>query len=78
MKAEIAPNDRRYVDCAIETMASFLRSVDSDPTISAAIYFECIAEGAAMCKRIEEGEPSPWHDAVPEDYVAIIRALPSS
>lgn len=68
--------DVRYVIDSYDVVQDWLRASQEDPFIPPAVYWDCVAKQAALVARIMDGDRvSPWHDDVPEDYIAVIAAL---
>ena len=69
-------NDRRYVEHGGELIAEWARLV-GDPSYSDddSIMWHCITDQCLLLGRIANGQPSPWHDNPPEDFIATMRAM---
>jgi len=74
---------RRYVnhllDLHVEWAQSARRCLDTDPEWASS-YIHCVEGTSALPRHIlsdivDKGEPCPWHEHIPEDYLATMKAM---
>lgn len=77
--ADLPENDRRYVEHTLDVIQDEVEGARLDfDTVHAWAYLEAIRDQAGYCARILlDGEPSPWADTVPENYLAVMSVMKS-
>lgn len=68
----------RYLRVSLDLLVEWAEGMQTDDFIGPESYLEGMRHQRDLCKAIVSGEPCPWHEMVPENYLRVMRLMGGS